>query len=362
MSYEIKNNYTVLNLTLTTTQSNYDDLVLNIYLNDSSTITDTIDDPTITSETIDAVTYHYLKFKIHSKDYDVGDAITKFELTVDGSTHLWETSEGIKWLLDGEEYEEITLGEGHNNTIITDTFHTNTLSLSFRDAGSHTMEAVYVGNGSLKTATTGKYAFMVKQPALNETGSLENDGAYKIEFLDKNLSTLTYMDGKKIYFRLTKGGVPVPNRTIEMVTPTYTSSHDTNEKGMYWVENNNWECGKYKIGAYYNDETTNKVITTTYKEIEVKKGTPTFTDNFADEGTFIKGSKYKATIKYSNTPIANEKLSVYINGKLTTLTTNNYGSIYYAFKSKGTYAFKIVYKGDKNHKKVEHERTITIES
>lgn len=343
MSYEIVNNYTSLKLNLKTSQSNKTALRLYTYINDSNTVFKTYT-PTSTDDGV--------YFTINTSEYTIGDVITKFEIGASGNTYLWQTNEGIKWLVDGEEYTEID----SNNNII-DTFHTNTKTFSFSNNSHHTIEAVFVGNDNLAMSTTGKYDLAIKQPDFDESGSLENDGAYSVDFINPNISTLTYKDGTYIEFILTKGGVPVPDRSFEAVKPDGTETVN-NGRGGY--TNTSFNCGTYKIGAYYQNPTTHELIASTYKNITIKKGNPTFTDNYQSGTYFTPSLKYKLTLSYMGSPIANAKITLYVNGKATTLTTNSKGVVYYGFKKKGTYKFKAVYKGNSNLNSKEFSRTITV--
>lgn len=341
LSYEIVNNYTTLKLVLSTTQSNYSSIRLNTYINDSSTIFKTYTpSSTSTDEGYD------LTFNIPTREYTVGDIITKFELSLASNTHLWQTSEGITWLLDGKEY---------SNT------HNNSESFTFDEQGTHIIEAVYTGNDSIELASTGKHSLIIKQPEIQESGSLENNGAYSIQFVNKKLKTMTYEDNTKMEFILLKGGVPVTtgNRNIEIVTPKSIVSVTLDSKGKASRKNNNWDAGKYKLGAFYQDENSHK-LTQTYKTITINKGTPKMTDNFASKGNFIPKSQYKAVLKFKGDPIAKTKLTMYVNGKAKTVTTDKYGAVYHEFDKTGTFKIKTVYKGNKNLNKVELDRTITV--
>lgn len=343
MPYVVTNNYTNLILELLTNNSNYNNINLKTYVNDSDTAFKTYNPVADTS----AEDYVKLTYTISTSEYTVNDVISKFELSLNNSTHLWQTHEGIIWLLNGEEY---------SNT------HNNTETFKFDDKGSHTIEAVFAGNDSLEVATTGKHPLTIVQPEIDTSGTLGNDGAYSIQFVNKNLKTLTYDDHTKIEFILTKGGVPVTtgNRNIEVITPKDIASLTLNNQGKASRTNVLWDCGTYTIGAYYQDETNPKVVTRVNKKITIKKGTPTISDNSASAGNFIPSSKYKAVLKFRGNALANTKVTLYVNGKANTLTTNKNGAIFYGFKKTGTYKLKLVYKGNKNLNKVELSRTITV--
>lgn len=319
--------------------SNVSDLTLKTYVNDSTT---------------SAHTYSMSngKFIIPCSDYELSDSITKFEVVQSGSTHLWNTHEGVKILLDGV-VQDVTLTESSNKA---------EFKLTFDKDGEYDLEAVYVGNNSVQLASTGKKHIIINQPELNESGSLQNDGKYEIIFVNAR-NTYYYKDGGVIKMRLLKGGVPVPNFTVQRVFASSTlGTTETDSQGYFSMQNNNWDVGKYKIGAYIQHPTTHSIIQSKYKDITIKKGDPVWEDNFTTNpnSTFVKGSFYKAHISYRGTPISNTKVDMYVKGKKTVKTTSTNGYVSYKFTSKGTYTIKIVYKGDKNHNKAEISRKITI--
>lgn len=361
MSYEISDLHHTLKLTLNTDATNT--LTLKTYINGSSSSHSPSYTPTSTSDG--------LVFSIPHSDFTIGDTITKFELVSSNNTPPYQTNEGVVVLLNGEEIPvgKVTTSGGvdtlvrdeDDNIVTEDRLSNNKFYLNFEKEGSYDIQAVYLGNGSYAVGKTDKVHFEVKQPPLDESGSASNDGAYLLKFVNSTTPAMTYNDQTKVYFRLTKGGVPIKNRTIQKVKPNgAVETSSTSSKGLVYAINNNWNAGKWKIGARYFDETTQKVITSTYRTITIKKGTPTFTDNYSSPGTFVKGSKYKVALKYRGTAMAKTKLILYVNGKKTTKTTSSNGVITYPFKSKGTFNIKVVFAGDKNHNKVELKRKFTI--
>ena len=379
MPYEITNLSHVLKLTLKTGRLIHQSTNLRVKINDSSSYYEEYQ-PSVVQEEDGTMTYVYT---IPCSDFQLGDVITRMEITRFNDPYLWETSEGIVWLVDGEE-------QG-------DAEHTNTKNFTFNDSEAHTIEAVYVGNHAVEMATTGKHRLEITEPPIDEEGSTDNTGHYHIFLVDKNVS-LTYNDGKRIRYRLTKGGVPIPDRTVEVITPTAIDSHHTtrnpsDKNGYVYFENIGYDAGKYKLGAYYWDETLNKTITTSFKEYTIAKAKPTFVDNYNDEtnnkstdsndnentetpvddpqgwigeqsilvsSEFVKNSKYKVQLKYKGKAMQNEKITMYVNNKAIQLTTNKYGAVYYEFKSTGDFTIKTVFKGNKNYDSVELVRTITI--
>ena len=346
MTYTVTNTHQKIVITLDTESSAT--LSLKTYINDSTTAFDTY---TLTNG----------KFTIDLSDYDVGDVITKFEITQTGSPYLWETHEGVKILVNGVVQDDVEIS---NYTSGNNTY--GKFTLNFDKDDSYDVQAVYVGNGSNQMSATSKLSLQVKQPDLDEQGSLDNDGAYLITFVNPTLKSMEYYDFTEIKFRLTKGGVPVPNRVVQKITPTSESSDQTpstDNKGIFSIVNNKdyWDAGKYKFGATFSD--SGKVVASAFRDITIKKGTPTLRDNYeGDNDTgFIIGAKYKVALEYRGSPMGNTKVDMYVNGKKTTKTTTDNGVIVYPFQTKGTFSIKTVYKGDKNHNQVEKLRKITIE-
>jgi hypothetical protein len=205
-------------------------------------------------------------------------------------------------------------------------------------------------------AMTDKKTFRVTQPSV-ENPNPSQTGKYKLEFVDKNLKTLTYNDGKEIKFRLTRGGTAVRGKTVEKVTPTKILSSDTNKEGIVSFSNTGYPAGSYKIGAYmydYQDSADKKIVDSTYKTITIKKADPTITYTTA---SVKKGQKVQIKFKDNKgNVVVNEKVPIYINGKLYNKKTNKNGNIWIKMTNTGTFKFKVVYKGNKNLNK----KTITF--
>lgn len=361
MSYLITNIHNVLVLKLSTKDT---DLILNTYINGSSGVQNSYERDASSTDELSI-------FRIPLSDYELNDSITKFKLVSSSNKKLYETQEGVVVLLDGEMIDtgKVTTSGGTDtlvkdtdgNMVTEDRLSNNKFYLNFTDGGSHDLQAVYRGNDGIAMVMTEKTHFQVKQPDLDESGSLDNDGAYLLEFVDNTFPSFYYNDGKEIYFRLTKGGVPVPNRTVQRQYPSGgVGTGTTDSQGLVKITNTGYKAGKYKIGAFFYVDTVTNVISSTYRNMEIKKGTPVWTDNFEDEGEFIKGSKYKAKLKYRGKAMENVKVTVQVNKNKITKTTSKYGVVSYDFKSKGTYNIKVIYKGDENHNQVELSRSITI--
>lgn len=158
-------------------------------------------------------------------------------------------------------------------------------------------------------------------------------------------TTMTYADGTKIAFQLTKGGVPVANRNVQVIMADggepYTKV--TGNHGIVYFENGTQcKAGKWKIGAYYYDEDRHKTISSGYKTITINKLKPKITDNFVkdkngNDTNFIKGSKYVAYLEYDKKPIKNAKLDLYINYATRRNRTKYKHSLYAKRSNPGNY-------------------------
>ena len=338
MAYEITNQHHNIVINLTTDSTNTNNLYLQTYVNGSNTPHNP--------------TYPLIngKFTVNSRDYLIGDEITKFEIVQSGNTKLWQTHEGVKVLVNGEEIETTINNQGE-------------FDLAFNEEGKYDIQAVYLGNNSNQMSSTPKQTFLVKQPSLDETGSDDNSGKYLLRFRDATTPDMEYMDGTEIWFRLTKGGKPISGRTIQRVfAGSGVGTSLTNKQGLVKIDNTSFKVGTWKIGAYFYDDEENKVITSTYRTVTVKKGTPFWNDNYeTDNATeWVKGATYNAQLRYRGKGIGRTKVQLFVNGTKVSKTTSTNGYITYKFPSKGTFNLKLVFAGDKNYEKVELERKFTI--
>ena len=276
-------------------------------------------------------------------NYSIGDTLSNFTVSTTGKKP-WQLDEGVTILLDGKEY---------------DTIYSDSFTMNFDKADEYTLEAVYVGNDKLAMSSTGKKTFVVTQPSVENPSpnASISTGKYKLVFKNKNLSTMTYNDGTEIRFVLTQGGEPVIGKTIEKVTPKSILSSDTNKNGEVYFTNTGFNAGKYKIGAYfydYQDSADKKIVDSTYKTITIKKANPTITYT---TDTVKKGQKVGIYFRDNKgNRIVNEKVPIYLNGKLYTKTTNSNGNIWIKMTNTGTFKFKVAYKGHKNLNK----KTVTF--
>ena len=333
MNYEINDLHHSLIVNLTTNSTNTSNLILRVYKNE------------LTIPNTTTYTYSDGKFIIPHSDFNIGDYIRKMEIVQTGSTKPWKTEEGVKVLLNGMETDTTIDANGQ-------------FKMTFKEHGEYDIQAVYLGNDKNQFATTEKKHFTVNQPE-TISGDPENDGAYNIKFVDDTTPIMTYKDNTEVKFILTKGGVPLHNKEVNITNTNGNNGTGSTVQGYISWTNSSGNSGTYKLGALFYDPSTHKVITSTFRTVTINKGTPVWSDN-ADTTTFYVGGKYKAHLKYRGEPMTNTKVDVYVNGVKTTRTTTTTGLISYSFKSKGTYNLKLVYKGDNNHNQATISKKITV--
>ena len=309
-------------------------------------------------------------FTINLNEYNVGDELKEFKVYAYNSStiNLWDAHEGITILLNGEETEvmpvynnsietttEIVDGETITTPIKVTELHRNKFALNFKEDGEYTLQAVYRGNNSTEMSSTTPLHIHIQQPTSSGGGTTPVTGVYKLEFVNPNIKTLTYDDKSTIQYKLTRGGVPVSQKTVEKVLPTGSiHSSLTNSNGIVSMVNDGYDSGKYKLGAYFVDsedvDDDNQIIVSTYNDIEIVKATPTLWHTTSPVNL---GTKLQIKLKDSHgNNMANESVIIYINGSPKTSKTNDSGNIWIGFKKKGTYKIKAVYNGNKNHKAI----------
>lgn len=348
MSYEIKDTHHIIIIKLDTNDDVTGDLTLNTYVNGSNNVH----------------TPQYVfsngEFKIHASDYEVGDIITKFEITQTGRPYLWETHEGVQVLLNGVNMELPITGNGSNATF----------SYDFTDTGSYDLQCVYTGNGSNQVAKTEKKHFIITQETSSQQPSSPQaqSRGYTLDFVKKTTPKMKYDDGTIIEMILKKDGQPASGRVVQCVEGDRDiddhGTRTTNSKGIVRLMNNNVSAGTWDFGAFYYDEVKRRTIKK-YRKVVVEKLTATMTDNFeadrnGNDTNFVKGSKYAVVLKLGKKVLANQPIDMFVNGKKISKTTNKYGVVVYALSTKQTYKIKTVFKGTKNIGSVELTRSITI--
>lgn len=340
MNFVIPDNHHNLKLTL---QSNGMGIPsLEVFINDSSTPYRTYTSSSVNSPYI---------YNIPFSDYTVGDVITKCRLIQDSPVLPWQTHEGVTVLVDGVEVANLN----YANSTTVDT-NCVTYTTKFKE-GTHDIQAFYVGNDEYNMSMTDKLHFIVAQPPVNESATPTTSGTYRLAFYGNTPSSSVYGKSAKITMQLTKGNAPVRGKTVERVVGgSGIGTASTDAKGLVSMNTPTWNAGTYKIGGYFTEDS--KKIYSVYKTFTVNKAPCTIT---IDGGTYKKDGVIKFYFKYNNsTPITNTKVQLYVNGKMTSYTTDKWGKIAYKFSSKGTFKFKAVYTGSKNIEKKEFTTTITI--
>lgn len=238
----------------------------------------------------------------------------------------------IKVLLNGVE-----------NQSITPTGTSGSFTITYDELGEFTLQAFLMGDDETEVSYTTPLKVKVIQPT-DGTGV----GTIKLQFINKGLKEMEYNDGQRVAFRLTQGSTNLVGEVVKLDTPygTIDQAPTTDSHGMVFYKNENYAVGRYKIGAFYNDS-NNYLVAKTYKWVNIVKGTPAIqVDNY--NADFVKGDKAIIRLRYKGDNLTNEKLTIYINGKAYSRTTNSKGVCAVQFTNKGVYKFKIVYKGSNN--------------
>ena len=343
MTYKILDNHHTLKLTLESNELTAP--TLEVYIND--------EESPVESYTSSSLSSPYT-YEIPHSDYEIGDIITKFKLVQSEELLPWETEEGVTILIDGVEVANL------NNTNSSTIPNTNRVEYTTQfSAGVHDIQTFYVGNNEYNMAMTDKLHFVVTQPEVQEEAETDpqNTGAYRLAFYGDTKLTTVYGKTVKLTLQLTKGGVPVNGKTVEVTLGgNGIGSKITQNKGLAEFDTLNWSAGKYKVGGFFTENS--KKIYSIYKTFTIEKAKSTIT---IDGGEYKKDGTIKFYFKYNdNTAITNTKVQLYVNGKLTTYTTDKWGKIAYKFGSKGTFKFKAIYKGTNNIEGQEFTTSITI--
>lgn len=223
--------------------------------------------------------------------------------------------------------------------------------------GAYQMMAVYVGDEETSYSISNEIGFEVGKPVERQTPSVTPPtppltGDYKLTM--DCPSTMYYRDGTKVTFTLTKGGVPVPRKTIEMIDFGITNTALTDEYGRVSFRNHRAKnkVGKWTLGAKFLD-TGDTHKTTVYKQVTVKKATPEFI--VKDEALF-EGDSFGVKLRYKNSigtsyNLAKRKVSISVDKKKYDRKTNSYGNEYVKIENKGTHKYVCVFNGDENYNK-----------
>ena len=354
MSYEITDIYHILNIRLVS-KIYTTDFMLGVYKSDNMSastpnrtyVATPVPTPTPEEE------YEYT-FRIPHNDFAVGDVLDRFILEQSGTSSatipIWETTDGVTILVDGEFHSKI---------------HSNTFKLKFDNSGEHSVQAVYSGDEYTKMSYTDLERFEIKQHKDSPTPPPSIVGKYALKFHNPSiLKDLTFNDHKKVYFKLTQGGKAVSGKTIEIQLPNGSVVSKTTSKGLVSFPNTGYSAGKYKIGAYFVDSETHKRYTSTYKDITIKKADVHLDETH--EKVMKKGvyqKKRRVVIFFRNAykkPFKKRKLSVYHNKQLKTMKTDDNGHIIMDV-GVGTHTFKVVYNGNNDYNKKTLNFTVVVE-
>lgn len=279
-----------------------------------------------------------ITYIIPCSDYQIGDVLSSFQLSMGGSYKIGNFNEGLTFLIDGEEYE---------------TVYTDRLTTKFLDTNEHTIQAVFKGNSKYSMSYTPKKLFKVNQQS--NPSPVPSD-LIVLEFVDKQ-NHYVYKDNQKTTFKLTQGGRPLVNQIVEVVSNHGTTTLQTRADGTVPFYNTTMDAGTFLLRAYYYQNNIVKAIT--QREVTVDKGEANID---VPENTYSVGDTIQ--IKFSD-PMGNslsgDKVTVYINEKVYNLSINQSGYMWIRFAHTGTFKFKIVYKGNKNlnAKTVEFTKTVT---
>ena len=272
-----------------------------------------------------------------------GDTVTLMALDKDGYPFVGRVCYLIK-KDDDEGYDEI----GCNSTAIFE--HELTKS------GSYNFIAVYTGDENNTYAISNEINVKVGEPVQTPPPSPEPTptppvtGDYVLSMSCP--STMYYRDGTKVTFTLTKGGVPVQGKTIEMTDFSYTNTGLTNAQGQVSFTNTHPTSHpqKWKLGAKFW-EGGNKPTKSVYKTVTVKKATPEFHINHLAKtvgGSFSVNLRDKNHIKNK---LANRKVTIKVDGTTYNRVTNEKGSEAIKITEKRTHKYVCVFNGDKDYNK-----------
>ena len=274
------------------------------------------------------------------------DELVEFSVTtdVDGDIH---------YLINGDN-----VGSAHSSSVF---------GYTFSEDGAYTVTAVYVGSDTNNYCVSDSMVIHIMQHESEEPVPPEPPvppvppeptGKYRLSI--STPSTFRYRDGKNITVQLTKGGVPMDGKLLQLVTFLSNDTCTTANQGKCTFSNSSRRIvpNKYVIGARYF-EGGKKIAHTSEKDgtVTVLKGISQFSKAFSpsrDGGKVYEGDTLVLKLKDSfGNNIAGEKVTVHVNNDKVIKKTNENGNIHIKINKKGAYTFKCVFNGNKYYENVE---------
>ena len=233
----------------------------------------------------------------------------------------------------------------------------------FEESGVYDVCAVFIGDDTRSHAISPTYQVEVKSPAPPDDPSptptptptdpcpKPQSGKYKLTM--ESPKKFKYRDNQEVKFRLTRGGLPVCGKTVEMVDFKYINSELTNRNGYVNFKNHhlNTTPKKYKIGARFFEGDTDKPLTKIFKDVEVKKSDAEWVVRHYAGKT---GEYASFKLRNKDNPsdnIANQSVTIYVNGKAYKKKTNDNGNIFFKITKKGEYKYKCTFGGSTGYNK-----------
>lgn len=243
------------------------------------------------------------------------------------------------------------------------------LTHTFNDQGSYKVQAVYVGDEDDDIAISESIVVKVDAPsprpgsAVDENPQDQIAGQYHLSMTAPD--KFTYLDGKQVVLKLTKGSTPIKGYPIEVPTVSgAVSTRLTDKQGKVYITNKAVPVGKYQWGGRFYDSTdedqNRKLLLSKLKFINVVKAKPKITYN-AKDGRLNKGKYLHVKLHGVNSPLRKQSITYTLNGgSKTTKKTNDKGKIYIKFNKADTYKIKIMYAGNKNYEPIEEKFTLKV--
>ena len=290
--------------------------------------------------------------------------LTDVSMTLDLENPIYEDNEteiGVisEDLVDGDLIYYIIDGD----VVDTPVAYPNKLPYTFGEPKEYEVSAVYVGDDTRSYAVANTVTIHAEQvpivdpptPPETDEGCQPTTGTYKLTI--SSPSKFIYRDNQKVTFRLTRGGLPVCSKTIEMVDFKGINTAMTSRSGYASLTNKHISSGvgSYKIGARFFEG--KKQICKVFKDVKVNKATTEWIQ-YQDAKKVNDIAKFKLQAVYNkgksnewHRGIANTKVTLYLDGKAYSKKTNETGIISVKVKKKGNRSFKCSFAGNKNYKK-----------